>query len=203
MSSGAWQGRDVLNILSFFLFIYFLKKNKKRKIIYNFCIILTIFTNSLLWLESANFVKKNNFISLNYFNKTNKNVFLENFNNKKTFKKLYISPEVFKLIDNKSSKSNFFIKNYIFSSIDLYKYNIYPFNLKIKNQEVPSLRKSKLKMYTYIEPRYDEINNRRFLNLYKIENILIFKKELKKLDDKLFFIKDEILINNGTLVLLS
>lgn len=203
LSSGAWQGRDVLNILSFFLFIYFLKKNKKRKIIYNFCIILTIFTNSLLWLESANFVKKNNFISLNYFNKTNKNVFLENFNNKKTFKKLYISPEVFKLIDNKSSKSNFFIKNYIFSSIDLYKYNIYPFNLKIKNQEVPSLRKSKLKMYTYIEPRYDEINNQRFLNLYKIENILIFKKELKKLDDKLFFIKDEILINNGTLVLLE
>ena len=58
-------------------------------------------------------------------------------------------------------------------------------------------------MYTYIEPRYDEINNRRFLNLYKIENILIFKKELKKLDDKLFFIKDEILINNKTLVLLE
>lgn len=202
-SSGAWQSRDILNVLSFLIFSFFVYKIKKNKKTFQILIILVIFTNLFLWLESFNFINKNNFISLKHFNKTNENIFLAKITSPIRYKKLYLSPEVYNLIENSKFNSNYFTKNYIFSSIDLYKYKINPFNLKIKNQEVPSLRKSNIKMYSNIEPRYNEINNQKFLNLFKIEDILIFEDELKFINMDLFSIKDQLEIDDKLIILLE
>ena len=93
--------------------------------------------------------------------------------------------------------------NNIYSLCDFHKYEINVFNVVLKNQSLDSIRKPNIKMYTKIEPRFDEINNSTFLKLFRIKNILIYKNELKKIDLNKFKIIDKISYKKKELLILE
>ena len=115
--------------------------------------------------------------------------------------KIYLSPQVFNTIYFQRKKIILWIT--IYSLGDFHKYEINVFNVVLKNQSLDSIRKPNIKMYTKIEPRFDEINNSTFLKLFRIKNILIYKNELKKIDLNKFKIIDKISYKKKELLILE
>jgi|TARA_B110000027_G_scaffold124250_1_gene140717 hypothetical protein len=197
--SGTWQSRDLLYILTFLFIAKLLSEINNRKI-FNFFFLLISLSSFVLWIESVNFIKNNHLIPLENYEKIEKNSFLKKLSSDKNYKKIYLSPQVFNTIYF-SEEKNYFTDNHIYSLGDFHKYEINVFNVVLKNQSLDSLRKPEIKMYTKIEPRFNEINNPIFLQLFRIKNILIYKNELKKINlgkfkiiDKVSYKKNELLI---------
>ena len=180
--------RDIFILLAIIIFGIFLQNLSYSKV--SKIIIVASLTVSVMNYV-LNFEIKNNEIKPNFIKKNNqfeKSVFfqkLKNFENK-SFDKVYLSPKVFnffhKTDTNFSRENNIFYESNVFSEKDLRNYNLYSFNLILKNASVNSLITSPRKMYTIIKPKFDEINNELFLKLFKIKYLLIYEDEIEKIN---------------------
>ena len=77
----------------------------------------------------------------------------------------------------------------LFTLSDFREFNLYPFNYNFKISAKNTLRKPRIKMHTFIEPRFNEINNPIFFNLFRIKYLLILNDEISLLNQKLFLKK--------------
>ena len=125
--------------------------------------------------------------------------------NEVSFSKTYLSPKIYNHFSshNRYSELNLPIFNEanIFQSTDLIKHNIYPFNYNFKNSSKNKLIKPNNKMYSYLIPKYYEINDEYFSNIFLVENLLILNSEIDKINSKNYEIlfkaksnKDEVLL---------
>ena len=130
--------------------------------------------------QKYNFFKINKDYQESDFFKTSKSLFTNN----TEIGKSYLSEGVWNLI--KERKSDIFLESNIFYFNDLIKLNIYPFNSEFKNAHKIQLRAPKDKMYSSLDPRYSEINNEAFLNLFNITYLIILKNEEKYFDQTKF-----------------
>lgn len=179
--SGTWVLRDILNIISFILFIkLFINAKPIIKIFLKLCLFLSL----LSFVESYVHLKNNFKYKFNKVNELNQNQILDLKKLISTNKldKVYISPDLYDDIEN--LKIPELIDLNILNTKSFLKYDIYPFNTWIKNQKLNSLRDPEFKMYASIYPEYSEINNQIFLNIFRISKLLIYEKNLSKINTK-------------------
>ena len=210
--------RDFFNFLSIILFGKFILSIKSKKFI-KLIISISLLASFLHIFQTINYKFENHISnSFNYLKKNDDyktsnlhNFFMDIPNNQ--LKKTYLSNEVWNLFDgnnvgaidlNKSIlNGNDFFNINIFFFNDFLKYKIYPFNLRFKNANKNLLRISKEKMYSAIEPRFDEINNEFFFNIFNIGYLLIFEDELNKINNSKFKVINKIKFNNKKLLFLE
>ncbi len=176
--SGIWVSRDIFLYLGIFI-IFDLYKNIKPKLIQliNILIISYTFLFLTLNIHSMYTKKENNFV-INEINESEFIQKLENLNLKKEdYKRLYLSPGLYPYI------LKGFENDGIFANTDLIKYNLSPFNGFFKNNSMHGFGDKEIKMSGWINPHFKYINNEFFLDLYKIEYLLISEKELKNLNN--------------------
>ena len=189
--SSPWLIRDLNNFFSVILFGSFIKSLSNIKIRKTIICLALIFTTlhvvssisyqyNNLKSQKYNFFKINKDYQESDFFKTSKSLF----NNNTEIGKSYLSEGVWNLI--KERKSDIFLESNIFYFNDLIKLNIYPFNSEFKNAHKIQLRAPKDKMYSSLDPRYSEINNEAFLNLFNITYLIILKNEEKYFDQTKF-----------------
>lgn len=181
--SGTWVLRDILNIICFILFVkLFINAKPLIKIFLKLCLLLSL----LLFVESYVFLKNNSKYKFNKVNEINQNQILDlkKLVSTNKFNKVYISPDLYDDIEN--LKIPELIDLNILNTKSFVKYDIYPFNTWIKNQKLNSLRDPEFKMYASIYPEYEEINNQIFLNIFRINKLLIYEKNLSKINEKIY-----------------
>ena len=186
--SGPFFLRDIYVFISIFLFASYLTSLKSKKIansIIIICFFITIghyFQNVSLLKENKNF----NFLKINN-NYKNEKAYLElnkikNINNLKT----YLSPKMYEYFSphrrTTEDDIQLFVRSNIFYITDLIKFNIHPFNYNFKSASKNQLIKPVNKMYSNIAPKYEDINDEIFFNLFKIGYLLIFESEINKVD---------------------
>ena len=156
----------------------------------------------LSFVESYVFLKNNFKYKLNKVNEKKQNQILD-------FKKLvstnnldkfYISPDLY---DIENLKIPELIDLNILNTKSFVKYDIYPFNTWVKNQKLNSIRHPELKMYASIYPKYTEINDQIFLNIFRINKLLIYEKNLSKINEKIYKKIGEFKTSNGKIIILS
>ena len=185
--SGVWVCRDIFLYVG--IFLVFNNYNKFKFLnsnIINLLLIIYTVLFLILSINSAYIKKENNFI----VNKINKSEFinkLEKLNlNKNDYKRLYLSPGLYPYIQKG------FENDGIFANTDLIKYNISPFNGFFKNNSMHFFGDLEHKMSGFISSHFKYINNNFFLDLFKIEYLLITEKELGNLTNVNFKIIDKI-----------
>jgi hypothetical protein len=195
--SEAWLMRDINNFFSIILFGSFLSKIKNLKFKWVCISISSIFIIFHVILSINAQYKDLKDQEYNFFN-TNKEykqtVFYEKtnsiYNEELNFSKTYLSNGVWNSI--LSRKNKIFIEANIFHFNDLLKYSIYPFNTEFKNANKNILRRSKVKMYSVLDPRKNEINSDIFFNLFNIDYLMILDSEKKSIDISKYEIISEI-----------
>ncbi len=182
--------RDIINFFSILIFGNFIIKIKNKKIFYFVVItaLLTTFmhTSSTIKMHHSsmkgsnnNFFKKNN----NFENQTFYNLFKQKSYEQNFSGKTYLSEGIWKFLYKTDFKERtIFNQENIFHPIDFFQYDIFLFNGEFKNASKYQIRKSDRKMYSTIEPRLDEINNKFFFDLFGIRYLLIFESEINKID---------------------
>jgi hypothetical protein len=201
--SGIWVVRDIVNIIGFIFFIIFLN-NLKNKVLLKLFIsaqILMIFFFYIGMLfyyipinDNQNNIiltkKKNSDEFYEFTKKISPNIF-EN--------KTYLSPNFYKDIDHHK------FNNYnIFDSTDLTNFNLSPFQGDFKNISMDNIQKSPHKMRGYLIPNIKEINNDKFLSIFNIKYVIIYKEEFNILETKSNFnIVSSLKIENKILYLLE
>ena len=198
--SGTWVLRDILNIIGFILFIkLFINAKPFIKKILKLCLLLSL----LSFVESYVFLKNNFKYKLNKINEKNKNQIIDfkKLVSTNNLEKVYISPDLYNDIEN--LKIPELIDLNIFNTKSFVKYDIYPFNTWIKNQKLNSVRNPELKMYASTYPKYTEINNQIFLNIFRINKLLIYEKNLSKIDKKIYKKIGEFKTINRKIIILS
>ena len=121
--------------------------------------------------------------------------------NKETIDKIYLSPKVYEYFaSHKKDKTNFFFKNKIYEIVDFLNYDIYVYNSIFKNSHKNKIKKSKLKMYTELSPKFNEINENFFV-LFNIKYLITYKTELQNIDTDFLRLKQEIHNNGKTLLI--
>lgn len=192
--SGAWWSRDILIYLG--MFIYFINYKNFNKTITNILNILIIFYSFLFFFINVYDLQKkndNNFI-LNKFNDTDFIKKLTEIDLKKNdYKRIYLSPELFPGIFTD------FKQDGIFSQTDLIKFNLAPFNGYFKNTSMNDIYPDKSRMHGYIGSDFKYINNEFFLDIFKINYLLISEQELKFLENEKFLKIKEIQTNKKKL----
>ena len=128
---------------------------------------------------------------------------LKNISDKENVSKIYLSQAIWNLTNKENNKNKIFSEANIFSSSDFLDYQIFPFNGQFKNSSKYQLRKSERKMYSVIEPRFEEINDNIFLNLFNIKYLLILESEKNKINFNKFKEKDKIKFNSDYIILLE
>ncbi len=203
--SGVWIFRDFYNFLSIILFGLFLKDNKIEKL-KRILIFTSLLFTIVFYFQNVNFISsKENFNTVKTnakFKKEKMHNFFSNIKNEK-FNKIYLSEKVFN--DFRSTNSDLILENNksnIFSITDLDRYGLYPFTFYSKFSAKNSLRKPSLKMHSPITPKFDEINNKFFLDLFKIKHILAYESELKNINMNYFEIIKKEKVGNKNLVFL-
>ena len=99
---------------------------------------------------------------------------------KNDYKRIYLSPELFPGIFTD------FKQDGIFSQTDLIKFNLAPFNGYFKNTSMNDIYPDKSRMHGYIGSDFKYINNEFFLDIFKINYLLISEQELKFLENEKF-----------------
>ena len=201
--SGVWVFRDILNILAFVLIVNLLTTQKG---FLKYSLIFLILNSVVALPEAINHLKNFKKYPLNYIDniikiKPNTNEFHSHLNSLNSFKKIYLGPDLYE--DIQLMNNDYFVNKMILHTNDFLKYDIFPFNSWIKNQKLNSLREPKLKMYARTSPELHEINNNFFLNIFKIENILLYKKNINLIDKDLFNLINQIKTDQGVVLILQ
>ena len=196
--------RDAINFFSIILFGNFLKNIKNFKI--KTFIIFLVLISAILHMSSSiylkfkedrnNFdvIKKNDDLNNSIFSKTLENLDLKN----KNFSKTYLSEGIWKKINNQDEE--IFLDANIFKFVDLINYKIYPFNSEFKTASKYPLRKSLEKFYSNIHPRFKEINDNNFFNIFNIHYLIILESEIKNIEIKKFREIANIPISNDSII---
>ena len=121
-------------------------------------------------------IKKNDDVKNSIFSKTLENLDLKN----KNFSKTYLSEGIWQKIHNQDEE--IFLDANIFKFVDLINYKIYPFNSEYKTASKYPLRKSSEKFYSNIHPRFEEINDDNFFNIFNIHYLIILDSEKKNIE---------------------
>ena len=201
--------RDITNFISILIFGNFIQNIPNKKIFYAI-ISISILTTSLHVSSTIkmhfNSVKESDFNILKINSDYKKTVFynlLKNISDKENVSKIYLSQAIWNLTNKENNKNKIFSEANIFSSSDFLDYQIFPFNGQFKNSSKYQLRKSERKMYSVIEPRFEEINDNIFLNLFNIKYLLILESEKNKINFNKFKEKDKIKFNSDYIILLE
>jgi hypothetical protein len=201
--SGPWLFRDIYVFLSIFIFGIFLLnlKQKYSYIILLLCCVVTF----LFYYENINLNKKIRFSNFLHSNQDfhSENLFLEFQNNSNNnYTKTYISPGIYEYFSphRKNNDLAIFSNSNIFTISDLVQYKIYPFNYFFKTASKNQLIEPEQMMYADIKPEYNQINNQLLFSLFRIENLMIFKSELNKIQLENFSLNKRLPFNNDELL---
>ena len=138
-------------------------------------------------LNTNNFItnKPKDLTMINFFN---------NLNIKNDLNRVYLGPDAFKLLHRNNSA-----KYGIYSTTDLVKFNLSPFNVNFKNIKSTIFFKQKnlSHYYTQIPPRIDRLNNLFFLSIFYINYSFISEYELDLIDNANFKIVDMLSLQEG------
>ena len=107
------------------------------------------------------------------------------------FDRIYFGPDFYNIMNDKKNAP---LKKYgIYGPSDFLKFNLISFNVPLKNSSLEYFNKATRKMYSENKPLIEDINNKLFLNIFKIKYLLISSKEYQEIKNKNFFlIVDEI-----------
>ncbi len=193
--SAGYMARDIFLYLGIFIyFINFKKINNNFKLIFNFLLIFYSFLFFIINVESKISVNKNNFI-VNKSTNSNFSDELKNLNlSKKNYKRIYFSPDLF-------SEYLRFEEEGIFAINDFVKFNLAPFNGYFKYTSKRQFGDENKLMFGVIGSHFNLINNNFFLNLFKINFLLIKETELEKLKNQEFKLIKNIKTSKGNLFL--
>ena len=177
--SAHWISRDV--ILFCGLFIYASKYKNLRfniKIILNFFLIfytiLFLFSNLYPIIKS----NQNNFINTTKENSQLTKALKDLGIKKNDYQRIYTSPGLYPYINRGYDKDG------IYAQIDLINFNLAPFNGYFKGVNMNGLVKNKYIMHTFLLPDFKRINDNFFLDYFKINYVMITKKELDNLNNE-------------------
>ena len=201
--------RDITNFISILIFGNFLQNIPNKKIFYTIISISILVTS--LHVSSTikmhfDYLKESDFNILKINSDYKKSVFynlLKNINDKKDVSKIYLSQAIWDLTKKENNKNKIFSEANIFNSRDFLDYQIFPFNGQFKNSSKYQLRKSENKMYSVIEPRFEEINDNIFFNLFNIKYLLILESEMNKINFQKFKEMNKIKFNSDYIILLE
>ena len=85
----------------------------------------------------------------------------------------------------------------IYGPTDFSRFNLINFNVPLKNSSIEYFEKSTAKMYSQNTPSLEDINNKLYLNIFKIKYLLISSKEYYEIKSKdLFLIIDKFYLND-------
>ena len=87
--------------------------------------------------------------------------------------------------------------------MDLINYKIYPFNSEYKTASKYPLRKSSEKFYSNIHPRFEEINDDNFFNIFNIHYLIILDSEKKNIEINKFREIANIPVLNDSIIFLN
>jgi len=194
--SGMWYSRDIFLFIS--LFLYFLNYENFGKVIkrlLNFLVIIYTFLFFIINVYSLYLKNENNFI-LNKYQETDLKRKLKKLDVKENdYKRIYLSPELFPDIWMGYENDG------IFAVTDLIKFNLSPFTGFFKNTSMHGFGNEEKIMHGLIASNFSHINNEFFLDIYKINYLLIKQEELKKLKNHNFKVEEIINTENGKLYL--
>ena len=201
--------RDITNFISILIFGNFIQNIPNKKIFYtiiSISIFITILHISSTIKMHFNYLKETDFNILKINSSYKESAFynlLKNINNKENVSKIYLSQAIWNLTNQEKNKDKIFSEANIFSSRNFLDYQIFPFNGQFKNSSKYQLRKSERKMYSVIEPRFEEINDNIFFNLFNIKYLLILETEKNKINFQKFKEIDKIKFNTDYIILLE
>ncbi len=190
--SGAWWVRDFTLIISCLVCLQYFDKIKSYLKV---SLIILLLSYSLFYFgknlsgisrNSNNFIvdKPQSLSMINFFKslKVNKN-----------FNRVYLSPEAYELLDRNNSAYYG-----IYTSKDLVKYNLIPFNVNFKNNiSTIAFKKQGISYYySQIVPKLEDLKNLFFLSLFNINFTFLSENELNLLDSNNYKIMDKIEVQN-------
>jgi hypothetical protein len=171
--SASYMARDIFLFLGIFiLFINFKYLSRILKLLISIFLIfysLLFFTININNKINSN---ENNFILNKYKNTDFINTFVNLNLSKNDYNRIYLSPNLFPEIWNGYEDDG------IFAVTDLTKYNLAPFNGYFKHTSMKHFGDERNLMNGYIDSHFEQINDEFFLNLFKINYLLISEDEL-------------------------
>lgn len=183
--SGNWWVRDYTLIISCLICLQYFDNIRKylRTII-----LIILFSYSLVFFgknysgasrSTNNFIidKPNDFKMISFFNNLKLN---------KNFNRVYLSPDGYQLLDKNNSA-----QYGIYTAKDLVKFNLSPFNIKLKNNVSTILfEQNKQGNYYYsdITQKIEDLNNIFFLSLFNINYSFISENEFNLLNKKNYIV---------------
>jgi hypothetical protein len=195
--------RDLYSILALILCAYFFKLYKKKNLLIVLIKFFMIFSLVIFYYSNQKLYKSESDL---YLNKKYSSDFLFLVNALSNFKnnqldKVYLSPKIYQYFSThkKENKSNFFFKNQVYDIIDFLDHEIYIFNYKFKNSHKSELKKSEFRMYSELIPDYKDINQN-FFNLFNIRYLIVYEKEMEKINHEFLKIKQRIALKDKILL---
>ena len=184
--SAGYMARDIFLYLGIFIYFINIEKIKhKIKIFINFLLIFYSFLFFTINIENKINLNDNNFI----VDKVNNSQLIKELNDlnlkKEDYSRIYLSPN---LISEYAAFNN--LKNEgLFAVTDLIKFNLAPFNGYFKYTSKKEFGDEYKVMRGSINSHYELMNNDFFLNLFKINFLLVSENELNLLEKNTQFIK--------------
>ena len=172
------------------------KIRNKMKIFINFLLIFYSFLFFSINVENKINVNENNFI----VNKVKNSELINELNDlnlkKEDYSRIYLSPNLFSEMYNLEDDG-------LFAVTDLIKFNLAPFNGYFKYTSKKEFGDEFNIMKGYINSHYEFINNDFFLDLFKINFLLIAENELQYLQENISQIAKKIKTSYDDLYLIK
>jgi hypothetical protein len=227
-----WQLRDIINVIAIILFAKLfveIKLNKLLKftlkvtllliLVIFFILNILIYTNLNLIIKNFLFethpsLSEKLFHKSNFKNQSSNNFIVnvpENNNflkiltkikiNDQQHNRIYLGPQFYNIIIDPSSP----LRKYgIYGPTDFSRFNLINFNVPLKNSSIEYFEKSPAKMYSQNTPSLEDINNKLYLNIFKIKYLLISSKEYYEIKSKdLFLIINKFYLNDSEYFILK
>ena len=195
--SAGYMARDIFLYIG--IFIYFLNIGKirnKMKIFINFLLIFYSFLFFSINVENKINVNENNFI----VNKVKNSELINELNDlnlkQEDYSRIYLSPNLFSEMYNLEDDG-------LFAVTDLIKFNLAPFNGYFKYTSKKEFGDEFNIMKGYINSHYEFINNDFFLDLFKINFLLIAENEFQYLQENISQIAKKIKTSYDDLYLIK
>jgi len=194
--SSIYSARDIFLYLGIFIyFINYKKLGHKTKLVLNFLLIFYSFLFFAINVHNNIKANENNFI-LDKYKKTDFINKLEELNlSKNDYQRIYLSPNLSPEICCGYEEDG------IFAVTDLIKFNLAPLNGYFKHTSMKHFGDEQHVMNGYIDSHFKYINNEFFLNIFKINYLLIEENELVKLENKNFKLIKQIKTSKNNLFL--
>lgn len=194
--SSIYLARDLYLYLGIFIyFINYKKLGHKIKLVLNFLLIFYSFLFFVINVYSNIKANENNFI-LDKYKKTDFINKLEELNlSKNDYQRIYLSPNLFPEIWRGYEEDG------IFAVTDLIKFNLAPFNGNFKHTSMKHFGDEQNIMNGYIDSHFKYINSEFFLDIFKINYLLIEENELAKLENQNFKLIKQIKTSKNNLFL--